>query len=314
MHSWVLGQHPPSERYEDSRQRRLSGTCEWVFTRPEFARWSSPDFPRGTPEILWIHGRPGFGKTILCSRIVQYLSDALDKPVAQFFFTADHENRNDPYIVMRSWVSQLASQPEVFALSHRSWMATQDQVATRATVTQLLHEALRVMSGSYLVVDGLDECTAPADSSSSVARFLEDVKKAITPATRVLVISREETSIRQALQSGDPTGLAEYRISLEDVQDDATAVSRAIIDRKLPNKDEDIRLSLSRIMADRCEGQFFWLKMQEQSLKPWKNLRQLQSALNETPTKLNYIYERNWDKIAGSDRRDRARTGGAATR
>ncbi|KAM0646804.1 hypothetical protein ACHAO3_008397 [Verticillium nonalfalfae] len=208
MRSWVLGQHSPNERYEDSRRRRLPDTCGWVFTRPDFVRWSSRDSPPGTPEILWIHGRPGFGKTILCSRIVEHLSAIPDTPVAHFFFSSDHESRNEPYVVMRSWVSQLeshpASQPHVFTLVHQSWTATHDQVATRATVTQLLREALRARPRCYLVVDGLDECTAPVDSSSSVARFLEDVKDATTSATRILVISREEPEIRQALRTGDP--------------------------------------------------------------------------------------------------------------
>ncbi|KAK4105359.1 hypothetical protein N658DRAFT_503520 [Parathielavia hyrcaniae] len=302
IHNWLLGQHSPNERYDDSRNRRLKGTCDWVLTRPAFARWSASDLPSGTPEILWIHGRPGFGKTILSSRIVEHLSAVPDRPVAHFFFSSDHESRNDPYIVMRSWVSQLASQPEVFALTYQRWTTTQDQVAARATVTQLLHEALQARPGCYLVVDGLDECNAPTDSSSSVARFLEDVKNAITPTTRVLVVSREEPEIRQALRNDDPNRLAEYEISPEDVQADTTAFARSIVNRKLPKKSEYDRASLSRTMTNQCEGQFLWLKMQEQNLKAWKNLGQLQSALEGTPTGLDHIYERNWDKIKRSDR------------
>ncbi|KAK4232857.1 hypothetical protein C8A03DRAFT_39490, partial [Achaetomium macrosporum] len=302
IHSWLLGQHSPNERYDDSCTKRLTGTCDWILKRPAFTRWSAPDLPSGTPEILWIHGRPGFGKTILASRIVDHLSAVPDKPVAHFFFSSDHDSRNDPYIVMRSWVSQLASQPEVFALVYPRWTTTKDQVATRATVTQLLREALQARPDCYLVVDGLDECTAPIDSSNSVARFLEDVKSAIRPTTRVLIVSREESKIRQALRTDDPNRLAEYQISSGDVHADATAFARSIVDRKLPKKSEHDKDSLSKIMTDRCEGQFLWLRMQEQNLKSWKNLGQLQSALESTPTGLDYIYKRNWDRIEHSDR------------
>lgn len=55
-------------------------------------------------------------------------------------------------------------------------------------------------------------------------------------------------------------------------------------------------------MTDRCEGQFLWLRMQEQNLKAWRNLGQLQSALEGTPTGLDHVYKRNWDKIERSDR------------
>ncbi|KAL2196937.1 prion-inhibition and propagation-domain-containing protein [Corynascus similis CBS 632.67] len=302
IHSWLLGQNSPNERYSDLCDVRLTDTCDWVLTLPAFSQWSALDLPSGAPEILWIYGPPGFGKTILSSRIVEHLLTVHNKPVAYFFFSSDHESRNDPYIVVRSWVSQLASQPEVFALACQRWLTTQDQVASRATITQLLHEALRVRPDCYLVVDGLDECTAAIDSSNSVARFLKDVKKAITPSTRVLVVSREEHEIRQALRIDGSKHLAEYRISPDDVQADATAFARSIVDRKLPKKSEHDKASLSQTMTARCEGQFLWLKMQEQNLKAWKNLGQLQRALEGTPTELDHIYKRNWDRIERSDR------------
>lgn len=69
------------------------------------------------------------------------------------------------------------------------------------------------MPGYYLVVDGFNEYTILSNSSSSVARFLEDVKNAITTTTRVLVVSREEPEIRQTLRTDDQNRLVEYQIS-----------------------------------------------------------------------------------------------------
>ncbi|KAL2192536.1 ankyrin-1 [Corynascus similis CBS 632.67] len=267
--------------------------------RRQFERWKRS---YGTPEILWVYGRPGFGKTILSSRIVEHLLAVSNKPVAYFFFSFDHETRNDPYIVIRSWVSQLASQLGVFALAGQRWMTTQDKVAHRITVTQLLHEALQAIQGCYLVVDGLDECTVPTESSKSVARFLKDVKRVITPTTRVLIVSRDKPEIRQALRTDDLNHLTEYQISFEDVQADVTAFARAIVDRELPKMSEHDKTSLSQTMVARCEGQFLWLKMQEQNLKAWENLRQFERALEGTPTELDHIYERSWDRIERSDR------------
>ncbi|PNH51646.1 hypothetical protein VD0002_g10228, partial [Verticillium dahliae] len=209
------------------------------------------------PEILRIHGRPGFGKTFLCSRIVEHLSAISVKFVAYFFLSSDHESRNDPYAVVRSWLSQPAAQPDV--------------------------------PGCVLVVDGLNECTAPADSSSFITRFLEDDKNANTPATRVVVNCRDESEIRQTLRANDSYSLAEYQISPRDVHDDASTFSRSIVDKKLAKKPEDIRASLSKTMTDRSDGQFLWLLLQEQSLKSWKTLVQLQRGLDSTPAGLNNL-------------------------
>ncbi|KAG7116167.1 Vegetative incompatibility protein HET-E-1 like [Verticillium longisporum] len=247
-----------------------------------------------------------FYKTILCSRIVEHLSATSVKFVAYFFLLSDHESRNDPYAVVRSWLSQLAAQPDVYDLIRPKWETTQDQVAPRATVVQLLRDVLQARPGCILGVDVLDECTAPADSSSSITRFLEDVKNAITPATRVLVNCRDEPEIRQTLRANDSYSLAKYQISPRDVHDDASAFSRSIVDRKLANKPEDIRASLSKTITDRSDCQFLWLLLQEQSLKSWKTLVQLRRGLDSTPAGLNNLYERNWTKITRSDRADRA--------
>ncbi|KAM9873368.1 ankyrin repeat domain-containing protein 52 [Verticillium dahliae] len=168
-------------------------------------------------EFETIHGRPRFSKTILCSRIVEHLAATYVKFVAYFFLSSDHESRNDPYAVVRSWLSQLAAQPDVYDLIRPKWETTQDQVAPRATVVQLLRDVLQARPGCIPGVDDLDECTAPADSSSSITRFLEDVKNAITPATRVLVNCRDEPEIRQTLRANDSYSLAEYQISPRDV-------------------------------------------------------------------------------------------------
>ncbi|PNH41617.1 hypothetical protein VD0003_g9942 [Verticillium dahliae] len=131
-------------------------------------------------------------------------------------------------------------------------------LSARRTAGRFLRDVLQARPGCVLVVDGLNECMAPADSSSSITRFLEDEKNANTPATRVVVNCRDEPEIRQTLRANDSYSLAGYQISLGDVHDDASAFSRSIVDRKLANKPEDIRASLSKTMTDRSDGQFLW--------------------------------------------------------
>lgn len=310
MHGWILGQHVPNDRYDDSLNRRLPGTCDWILKHPAFAQWGATTVPgeasSDSARLLWIHGRPGFGKTILCAHIVEHLATS-GNSVASFFYSADHESRHDAYVVMRSWLSQLATEPEVFDIVHHEWTNTTDQTASRASVNRLFREALLAKPGCYLVVDGLDECSAPADSNDSATSFLEDVNKAITPATHVLVVSRDETEIRRVLQTAGRDQVIEYQITAKDVEADTDAFAQSIVDRKLSKKlGDDERATVSRTMTERCEGQFLWLKMQEQTLKSWMNSRQLQNALNKTPKRLFQIYQRRWEKIQSGERSDRA--------
>ncbi|KAK6703658.1 hypothetical protein SNK04_013588 [Fusarium graminearum] len=83
----------------------------------------------------------------------------------------------------------------------------------------------------------------------------------------------------------------------EDVRSDTAVFSRDIVNRKLPNKTDDVRSTLSETMTDRCQGQFLWLRLQEDSLRAGMNKKQLQHAIEDTPTGLNDLYNDNWTRI-----------------
>ncbi|RYP93534.1 hypothetical protein DL770_000418 [Monosporascus sp. CRB-9-2] len=219
LHAWLLGRYSPNDLYDDVTQKRLDGTCEWMLHRPTFLHWLSPAFPAKTAKLLWISGPAGFGKTILCAPVIEHLQSVLPKPVAHFFFSSDFESRGDPYVAVRSWISQVVSQD----------------------------------------ADAFDLCN--------------------------------EAEIRNALTDTTSLEFVEYKVSPEDVRADTASYSRSIVDRKLPNKDEATRSDISRRMADRCKGQFLWLKMQEDYLRK-ENKKQLEDAIARTPPGLERLYDR----------------------
>ncbi|KAH8669300.1 ankyrin-1, partial [Ilyonectria robusta] len=270
--------------------------------------WLDQEFPAGA-KLLWINGPAGFGKTILCAHVVERLSSTLKTPVAHFFFSSDLESREDPVVAVRSWISQIVSQHEgAFEHVRQKWEADSDPVATRANAVMLLTQLLRVVPGCMFIVDGLDECTYLDDRSTSVTKFIKTVKKAVVGTnTRVLVVSRAEPEIRTALTDDTPESFAEYEIAPDDVRSDTAAYSRDIVDRQLPNKSDDVRSALSEAMTDQCEGQFLWLKMQEKSLRKGMNKKQLQHTIEETPTGLDQLYDRSWQRITQAREGERPR-------
>ncbi|KAM6517781.1 hypothetical protein FSOLCH5_006549 [Fusarium solani] len=308
LHSW-LGRCSPNERYHDSLQKRVNGTCDWILDRPAFRHWLAIELSAG-PKLLWLNGPAGFGKTILCAHVVEHLSSILDAPVAHFFFTSDLQSREDPYLALRSWISQIVSRHEdAFEHVRQRWESDPDPVATRTTILTLFTQLLHVIPGCTFVADGVDECAHLDNSSTSVAKFLHDVTDAVAGTNaRVLFVSRNEPKIRHVLIDDARESFAEYKIMPEDVRSDTAAYSRSIVNRKLPNKSDDVRLTLSEAMTDRCQGQFLWLKMQEESLGGWMNKKQLQHAIANTPTGLEHLYDYNWTRITqlGEWQRQRA--------
>ncbi|KAK1688666.1 hypothetical protein BDP55DRAFT_536367, partial [Colletotrichum godetiae] len=300
LRSW-LGRHSPNDRYIESVQKRLSGTCDWILSRPAFREWLSLDRAPSSANVLWINGRAGLGKTILCARVVEHLLETLDTPVAHFFLSSDFETRNDPYAAIQSWIDQVMTRDNgALDLVRKRWLVQNEHVATRATTIQVFQDIAQAVPSCTFILDGLDECAwmgGGQNRSDSVPGFLETIMRVVTGSTaRVMVVSRNEPEIRDVI--GDARTCLQLEISTEDVLSDTVQYSRSIVDRRLHKKDEATKDDIAQRMADRSNGQFLWLKLHEDSLRSWKNKKQLEVAIDKTPPGLEHAYERNWSRIS----------------
>ncbi|CEI70769.1 hypothetical protein FVEN_g749 [Fusarium venenatum] len=294
--SWI-GHGRTDQRYHDSLQKKHAGTCDWIYSREVFQRWLSSDFFDGF-KALWINGPAGFGKTVLSASIVNHLSVTFDTPTAHFFVTSESQSRDDPFLAVRAWIAQIISgHQDAFECAHHVWQDDSDPVSSREICLRLLAQIVQLVPGCTFVIDGLDECTNLHAHNTSATAFLEAIIAALsTMSSRVLVVSRDEPHIRHALS----TRFIEYTILPSDVHADTISVSQEIVERKLNKKPNDFRKSLSITMAARCEGQFLWLRLQEESLRNGMNMKKLQSVVEGTPPGLEALYEREWSRMVQS--------------
>ena len=72
------------EELGKARNSRTPGTCRWIFERPKFQDWATSITSSNSMRILWIHGPPGFGKTVLSASIVGRLQNDNPGRVAHF--------------------------------------------------------------------------------------------------------------------------------------------------------------------------------------------------------------------------------------
>ncbi|KAI1051111.1 hypothetical protein LB506_010823 [Fusarium annulatum] len=304
--SW-LGESSPIDKYDDSVSQRVDTTCEWIFDRPTFKTWLSPVDPT-KPSVLWINGPAGFGKTVLCAHIVHHLTESLDQPVTHFFFTSDHTSREDPFFALRSWQRQIAAtNDDAFECILRVWENSSSGKASRKVLLELFKDLATTIPGCIFIADGLDECSQLSNGDVSVARFLRDVMGAITGTdVRLLLVSRDEPEIREALIEHRQI-LSEYKVSTKDVRADTAAFSQSVVNRKLGGKSEDIRLAISESMTDKCQGQFLWIKMQEQCLRSTMSKKRLHEVVENTPSGLDRLYDQTWSRIMNMPQWDRDR-------
>jgi ankyrin repeat protein len=255
---------------------------------------------------------------MLCAKMIQHLLTVFESPIAYFFFSSASENRGDPFIVIRSWISQIIShERDAFRIACEKWEEQDKRIATRTDILEIFSAIARQVPSCTFIVDGLDECTWAGESwkaydDSLTTEFVEAIQRATThTATRIMIVSRNEPEIREAYNSiranGELQTLVEYQISPQDVRPDAMSFSRSIVDKRLPNKVESQKEVLSQRMVNRCDGMFLWMRMLGDQLRGGLNRRKLEEIVDQAPTAIERLYDRNWNRISDLSENDSSR-------
>jgi hypothetical protein len=220
--------------------------------------------------------------------------------------------------VVKSWVSQVIRQDQqAFQIACDKWEEQDSRRATRTDILEIFRSIVRHIAHCTFIVDGLDECIWAEEGlktrdCDSVMDFFAAIQQATTHTeTRIIVFSRDEPHIRHGynhvLTNSKSLSSVELKISPKDVHLDATIFSRSIINKKLANKDEELKDELSQRMVDRCDGMFLWMKMLEDNLRGGMNRRKLEETINQAPTAIEHLYDRNWNRISNLSRNDKNR-------
>ncbi|KAL8684102.1 MAG: hypothetical protein Q9224_006613 [Gallowayella concinna] len=212
----------PSINYNEARRRWQAKTGEWFTNNPNYAAWKAE-----SNSIMWLHGIPGCGKTILSSTIIQELLNwgkhNNSYALAYFYFDANRADAQSSDKLIRSLLLQISRQgPAALQVLERLYLSYRkgpdQRQPTDESVLNSLREAMSYFSAVYLVIDALDECKS---SRSELLRILRKVNAWGLDQVHILLTSQRLGDITEVLESLIP--------------------SRNIMTVQGPDVDEDIR-------------------------------------------------------------------------
>ncbi|GAB1320035.1 hypothetical protein MFIFM68171_10245 [Madurella fahalii] len=94
-------------RFDAARQARLPGTSTWIFQESAFEAWMQ-GMAGDEPCHLWVSGKPGSGKTILASALLDWLrAERSDVLTFYFFFDSLTYRSNTAIEAYRAVLSQM---------------------------------------------------------------------------------------------------------------------------------------------------------------------------------------------------------------
>ncbi|KAH8999661.1 hypothetical protein EDB86DRAFT_3101604 [Lactarius hatsudake] len=130
----------PSTNHSNACSTQHERTAAWVFNEDIFKEWESSE----SASLLWIHGKAGSGKSILCSAIIQHLitlRDAGSASVAYFYFDFRDVDKKNFRGLLSSLLIQLSSRSrpclDVLSRVYSTYDAGKEKPSERALVQHL---------------------------------------------------------------------------------------------------------------------------------------------------------------------------------
>ncbi|RDA94396.1 hypothetical protein CP533_2262 [Ophiocordyceps camponoti-saundersi (nom. inval.)] len=171
---------------------RVPNTGCWLLERPEFIRWRDD---MSSPTVLWCHGIPGSGKTVLTSVVVDALmASSVQRPGTMVsFFYLDYRNQTTqtPAAVLSCLLRQIVeAMPEMLGPLielHRQAKADGRSLALGECQWLLAEAAAKASRCIYVVVDALDECDG-SQCRTALLQAIGSLKQ--MQAVRLFVTSR----------------------------------------------------------------------------------------------------------------------------
>ncbi|KAH9044110.1 hypothetical protein EDB83DRAFT_1577202 [Lactarius deliciosus] len=297
LREWVFPPDP-STNHNIACDLHHGGTAQWFFQGSMFGEWKS------TGSLLWIYGKPGSGKTILCSAIVQdviSLRELGSASMAYFYFDFRDLDKQHIRNLLPSLLIQLSSQsdPRRDILSRLYLAHDNGEEKPRVGVMiQCLRDMLTITDQRpiYIILDALDECPISSGIPSpreQVVALVKDLVNLRLPHLHICVTSRPEFDIRATLGP-----LAVHSVSLhdqsgqkQDIVDYVHSVVYSDSETMMKKWREADKKMVGDALSEKADGMFRWVFCQLETLRQCLP-QSVRRTLNELPESLDETYER----------------------
>ncbi|KAF9233866.1 hypothetical protein BU15DRAFT_66236 [Melanogaster broomeanus] len=272
-------------KYESTLSQRQANTCQWLFDLDKYSDWCSSQ-----NALLWVHGKPGAGKSVLISAVIERLSEiATDGSVHAYFYCDFRTGRSThAFEVIRSLFTQLLRQ------SRENWLPLFNDLVVRKSndspppvdlemLYQLLLRALQLHAGDrpVLVIDALDECR----DYVQLVKLLERLHK--EGDCRLLATSRPLPNAPKAFR-GLPN------IDLHDMGAETLCDMRLHVEKEVAKHDKlmPFRDKIVPSLLTKADGMFRWVQLQLDRLTRCRTQGDIRTVLDTLPTGLYETYDR----------------------
>ena len=188
----------PSLNYNKALKDRYEATGSWFIATDTYSNWLST-----TTSLVWMHGIPGCGKTVLSSTVIQntykYCESRPGSIVLYFYFDFNEIEKQKHGKMIRSLVSQLSSQcANTRKVLESLYSSCRDgkQQPTESSLLAALYQMIEQFEDVYVILDALDECLERQELLASIQQLIGCNDGRI----HILTTSRMEKDIEESME------------------------------------------------------------------------------------------------------------------
>lgn len=188
----------PDIDYIYFRDQWQQGTNEWLLEESDYLEWLHAG--KSAPSLLWLHGGPASGKSVLSSFVINSLVEQ-GISCQYFFIRFGNQKRRTLSLLLRSIAYQIARcAPNFFQrVLQLVDEAIDFETADPRTIWERIFKSvlfnIEEVQPLYWVIDGLDE----ADNPRALIKLLSDIHLSFVPI-QVLLVSRKTSEITAIFQ------------------------------------------------------------------------------------------------------------------
>ena len=243
----------PSENHNDACSKHEPSTGGWLIESKAFQSWIDDE-----DEVLWLHGIPGSGKSILCSTIIEHVKDMCEQAsgfgYAYYYFDFKESAKQNVENLYRSLLAQLSSQqefvpPEVQDLYETA--QTQSYTPKLEKIMRTLLAVLKQFDRAFILIDALDECSERA----LLMQHIQNLVKVKAKNWNLLLTSRREQDIETELEG---TVTRNVGIQTGDTSQDVRTLIRSRLrqDLRLRRRPTAVKEKIERTLEEGACGMY----------------------------------------------------------
>lgn len=290
------------DRILSSKDPLLEGSCTWILHDRAFTQWWNDD----KSCILWIHGDPGKGKTMIMMALIDEISQRLQlspgSGILSYFFCQNAiQELNNAVSIIRGLTYLLATQNPVLARHLRkrydgTGSCPFEGLNALYCLWRTLSEVAQDLSHPrvYLMVDALDEC-----DSQSLETFLNLFSHSkLSSKVKWVVTSRNETKILEHLQRGHLGHNMSLELNSFHVSEAVTSFINYKVNKLASQKNyrSELQSSIKEYLTKHADGTFLWVALvckELEKVPAWRT----RDVYTKFPAGLEPLYQRMLEQI-----------------